>query len=114
MKMKHVVLEMYCFIENENNKPRFCEGIGHMCIQNSCEHMGSTYCPNEIAYANDKGIVEAINHWIGFGGDMESDDDNIEERAILLDEWKRISIQKIDEAYDEYMKFKNNYLKDKN
>jgi hypothetical protein len=107
--MKHVLLEMYCKCnsENEKEKPEYCIGIGHNCIQHNCKYWGCTYCPNEIAFAGSTGVVESFDDCIGFGGEMEPEIYDSNEMNVLLKEWKAICKEKIDEAYDEYMKFKN-------
>ena len=110
MMMKHVLLEMYCTLEDNQNKPIYCMGIGHNCIHNNCEYMAYTYCPNEIAYAGEYGVVESFDNCIGYGGEMEGNEDDLEESRILLDKWGDICRSKIDEAYDEYMKFKQSKL----
>lgn len=108
MKMKHVLLEMYCKCNYKNNKPKFCKGIGQTCIHHNCQYLCHTYCPNEIAFAGSNGVIESFDDCIGFGGEMEPDIYDSNEINILLKEWKLICKKKIDEAYDEYMKFKNN------
>ncbi|MDB2154093.1 hypothetical protein [Clostridium butyricum] len=110
MIMKHVLLEMYCSLKKENEKPIYCEGVGDICIHNKCEYMGCTYCPNEIAFASEQGIVKSFDDCIGYGGEMEAEEYNSDETKILLNEWKTICKKKIDEAYDEYMEFKKNRL----
>lgn len=109
--MKHVLLEMYCSLKNESEKPIYCKGIGHICVHNKCEYMGCTYCPDEIAFTGDYGVVESYDDCIGYGGEMESDEFNSEENRILLNKWKTICKTKIDQAYDEYMKYKTNRIK---
>ena len=99
--MKHVLLEVYCDLKVSCKKPAFCKGVGHVCVQNKCEHMGCTYCPNEIALTSEYGIVETFDDCIAFGGEMESKKGNLEN--VLINEWKRICKKKIIEAYDEYM-----------
>ncbi|ACD24110.1 hypothetical protein FDE76_07190 [Clostridium botulinum] len=105
MKMKHVLLEMYCSLKSDNEKPTYCEGVGHICIHNKCEYMGCTYCPNEIAYANEHGVVEDELDFVGFGGDMNGNDDN--KTKELIEKWNKICRKKIDEAYEEYMDYRN-------
>jgi hypothetical protein len=70
-----------------------------------------TYCPNEIAYAGETGVVESLDDFIGFGGEMEPDSNETLERNILITKWKDICIKKISEAYDEYMTFKKSLEK---
>lgn len=113
MIMKHVLLEMYCDCNTQNKeKPIYCNGIGHICIQHNCKYLGCTYCPNEIAYVGSTGIVESSDDCIGFGGEMEPKIYDSSEIDILLSEWKCICKKKINEAYDEYMEFKNNRIND--
>ena len=75
--------------------------------------MSYTYCPNEIAYAGEKGIVENLDEFIGFGGEMEPDSNEILERSTLLSKWRDICRKKISEAYDEYMIFKKSIEKER-
>lgn len=103
--MKHVLVEIFCFKDQE--EPKFCEGIGYMCIHNNCQYMGCTYCPNEIAYVGTKGVVESYEDSIGFGGDMVSKEENANDEQRLKNEWETICKRKINEAYYEYMKYKN-------
>ena len=109
MKMKHVLLEIYCNCntESENEKPICCNGIGNGCMENNCKYLSYTNCPYEIAFAGCTGVIESFDDCIGFGGEMEPETNNSSEREMLLKEWKSICKKKIDEAYDEYMKFKN-------
>jgi hypothetical protein len=107
MRMKHVLLEMYCNCgTNKKEKPTYCSGIGHICIQNSCKYLGCTYCPNEIAFASSNGVVESFDDCIGFGGEMEPETNDLNTRDVLLEKWKDICKKKIDEAYEEYMESK--------
>jgi hypothetical protein len=108
--MKHVLLEIYCDYntENENENPLCCNGIGNACMESNCKYLSYTNCPHEIAFTGSTGVVESFDECIGFGGEMESETNDSSEREILLKEWKSICKKKIDEAYDEYMEFKNN------
>lgn len=65
-----------------------------------CAKFSYVESPNEIALSNDKGVVENLEDFISFGGDMEPS--NEEERAVCLVLWKKICQEKISEAYLEY------------
>lgn len=99
---KHILLEVYCHKNMEQEIPCFCEsnGIipGYYCVLNHCTHMSFTSHENALCYINEKSIAEEI---ISFGGEMVSESLN-ECECVKL--WKTISIRKINEAYDEYMK----------
>lgn len=102
--MKHMILECYCDCK-EKKSGLLCEKddfkIGSYCLKNSCKYFSYTIAPNEIAYSNDKGIVENELDFVGFGGEMNPEDnDKIEE---CIDKWHEICTRKIDEAYEEYM-----------
>ncbi|URZ05407.1 hypothetical protein [Clostridium felsineum] len=107
MIMKHVLLEMYCKCNTEKEKPNYCDVIGHNCIHHNCKYLSTTCCPNEIAFAGSTGVVESFDDCIGFGGEMEPETLDSSEYGVLLSKWKEICKKKIDEAYDEYMEFKN-------
>lgn len=110
MRMKHVLLEIYCdcSTENENEKLICCNEVGKSCMESKCKYLSYTICPYEIAFTDSNGVVESFDNCIGFGGEMEPETNNSSEREILLKEWKSICKKKIDEAYDEYMEYKNN------
>lgn len=111
MIMKHVLLEIYCDcnFEIEEDKPLYCDEIGVNCFKNNCKYLSYTYCPNEIALTGSKGIVEILDDSIGFGGEMEPESNDLKDRKILLEKWKSICRKKVNEAYDEYMEYKNNF-----
>lgn len=109
MKMKHILLECFCDCEDKNEKLPCYERNGQLgiyCFQCGCKYLSYTKCPNEIAYANEEGVVENELDSVGFGGDMDGNDDN--ETKVLIDKWHEICRKKIDEAYEEYMNYKNN------
>ncbi|MHC1683049.1 MAG: hypothetical protein AB6733_08890 [Clostridiaceae bacterium] len=112
MKMKHLLLEVYCDCNtnNEENNPKYCaNGVGwpgSHCFENSCKFLSYTNCSNEIAYAGDIGVVEKLDHFIGFGGDMTPEPYDKDQEKDLKDKWKEICVRKISEAYEEYMKYK--------
>ena len=102
MKYKHLIVECYCG-EPKDAQKYPCEDTFHIgvhCFE--CPKFSYTYCPNEIAISNEKGIIENFDDLIGFGGVMETDDDAINEARIHL--WREICRKKIGEAYAEYMK----------
>jgi len=106
MKMKHLLLECYCSCDTPNkNNPCYTnsKNIGIHCLQ--CKNFSYTKCPYEIAYSNKEGLVENVDDFIGFGGEM--DVDNNEERQKLITEWSNICRAKISDAYDEYMNKRN-------
>jgi len=107
MAYNHVLLEIYCLHEENIEVPEFCKKVhkpGFHCIENSCEHRGVTYVPNEIAYADENGLVSDSESHIGFGGNMEPENVSEEKINSLKNLWKEICKKKIDEAYEEYMK----------
>lgn len=111
MGYRHVLLEVYCGYENRKDKsaklPEYCRyGVnnpGYHCFANECPFKSFTQCPNELAYVGDYGEVKDGNSYVGFGGEMESYDNDENKRIKLLKLWEDISRKKIDEAYDEYM-----------
>lgn len=99
MKMKHLIIEGYCDgnkIQNVypcNDELKF----GTHCFK--CSKFSYTYCPNEIAISDSDGLVQEC---IGFGGIMEPTDMEKRDEYIVL--WNKICKEKMDEAYDEFMK----------
>lgn len=72
--------------------------------------MSYTYYPNEIDYSGKMGLIQGVDDFISFGGEMDVkiDSDGYEiYRKQLLKKWEEICKSKISEAYDEYMKFKD-------
>lgn len=108
MGMKHVLLEVYCdcILEEGNIQPSYClNGVnnpGSYCFANECQFMSYCDSTNEIAYVDANGYVED-DAWIGFGGDMEPESNDENERSILIGKWKELCKKKINEAYEEYM-----------
>ncbi|MEJ8303112.1 hypothetical protein [Saccharibacillus sacchari] len=106
MKLRHVLLEVYC----ENNTfdvPLCCaNGIdspGYHCLSENCPNVSYTYAPYELAYTGEFGVVPDSESWVGFGGDMFPDDNNETKEAELKKIWEAICKRKIKEAYEEYM-----------
>jgi hypothetical protein len=112
--MKHVLVELICLFNTGENAqqgqapPQFClygpKKEGFHCLGGDgvrpCPHLGYCEAEHELAYAGDKGEVDR-DEWIGFGGDLQvaGIDD---QTALAL--WRKISTQKINEAYDQYMR----------
>lgn len=110
--MKHLLLEVYCDCKLEI--PSYCLNDlnstyrpGSHCFENNCKYLSYTDCPNEIAYAGELGIIETLEDFIGFGGEMEPNSNDVEKREFLLTKWRDICRKKISEAHEEYMAFKN-------
>lgn len=110
----HLLLEVYCSYKwNEEectHVPEFCKkGVknpGYHCLENECHFTTFTYADNEICYAGESGEVPSDEAWIGFGGDMESQDYNENENKELISKWEDICRKKINEAYEEFMRIK--------
>ncbi len=99
MKMDHLLIEGFCD-GDKNQKAYPCKGtlkFGVHCI--GCPKFSYTFCSNEMAISDVNGVVE---YCIGFGGNMEPTD--VEKREEYIATWNRICKEKIDEAYDEFMK----------
>lgn len=111
MKYSHLMLEVYCDYNKNEKTLNFCiNGVYNptaKCFENSCKFLSYTDCENEIAYIGSKGLSE---YDIGFGGAMnpEIDENFTENEKQLIEIWKSICKNKIDEAYREYMLIKNN------
>lgn len=100
MYMKHLLIEGYC--DGEKSEVDFlCENsfkLGIHCL--ACPQFSYSCCPNELAVSNSEGVIESLDDFIGFGGDMEPVDGAAREEWIKL--WKLICKEKIKEAYTEY------------
>jgi hypothetical protein len=115
MSFVHLLLEVYCSFENRNDKssnlPSFCgkgaNNCGYHCFENACPFVSYTNCSNEIAYVGEEGEVKDNDSWVGFGGEMEPIDYDEKKRLELLNVWERICKKKIDEAYEDFMIYKN-------
>lgn len=112
MKLKHVLLEVFC--ESNTSKAPICckDGIGnpgYHCIAENCPNVSYTYAPHELAYSGEFGVVPDSDAWIGFGGDMLPTNIDEKEEIRLKELWESICREKIQDAYKEYMKV----LKDK-
>lgn len=108
----HILLEVYCGYKHGKKKkipiPQFCKnGIdnpGYDCFKNQCQFVSYTECPNEFCFAGELGEVHDQESYIGFGGEMEPDSCDEEDRKRLILLWQQICKKKIQEAYEEYMK----------
>ena len=69
---------------------------GFWCLWNSCPYMDFTSCENGLCYVNERSEVE---EGVFFGGEMMKAGDD----ARLLELWKKISLEKIERAYEAYM-----------
>ncbi len=118
MGYKHVLLEVYCSLDYSKNNdfetPSFCKhGVnnpGYHCFDNECKYKSYTKCPNEFAYVDEFGEVVNEDCYIGFGGEMDSVDDNDITRSKMIELWENICKKKINEAYEEYMLEKNKII----
>ncbi len=100
MKFKHLLIECYC---EEELQQEICNNnfeMGIQCI--NCPQASYVPCPNELALSNNKGVVESVEDFIGFGGDMEPTEICEEEERIRI--WRDICKRKIKEAYEEYIR----------
>lgn len=99
MKMTHFVVEGFCNGDKSQDISPCKDTLkfGIYCF--NCPNFSFVSCPNEIALSNEDGIVE---DWIGFGGDMEPAE--IEKRAEYIALWSEICKEKINEAYDEFIR----------
>jgi len=93
----HILLEVYCTKNYDENigkdTPEFCCSNEltprYDCLFNKCLFVSFTSHENALCYVNEKSEAEKII--------VLSEEDN-------LQLWKEISIKKINEAYDCYMK----------
>ncbi|HOV28358.1 MAG TPA: hypothetical protein PK566_18635 [Pseudobacteroides sp.] len=110
MGIKHLLLEVYCDCEDDIDEPSFCHRgsnfPGIHCFENNCKFLSYTYCPNEISYSSELGLIESMKDCIGYGGDMLPKPYDEETQKNLVEKWKQICIRKISEAYNEYMNYK--------
>ncbi len=104
MYMMHFIIEAFCS-EEPGGKGNSCYEKGtwdfNLCFE--CPNFSCGISSNELAYSNEDGIVETMEDWIGFGGNMLPD--NMDRYDEFKEIWKEICRKKITEAYDEYMKF---------
>ncbi|MDY4544179.1 MAG: hypothetical protein SPE00_02525 [Bacilli bacterium] len=103
MKIKHLLIECFCDYDSKDKNSICFTGnkINIDCLKHNCVHFMYTKCPNEIAYANEEGVVEKETDFIGFGDEMEKE--NVKDKKILINKWKEICREKINEAYEQYI-----------
>ena len=99
----HIMLEVYCLKNLEENSKTenndSCSNCipSYMCFENNCPYVSFTSYENALCYVNQNSICEKT---IALGEETFSD-------KTLLHLWKEISLKKINEAYDEFMKKKD-------
>ncbi|MDO5521425.1 MAG: hypothetical protein Q4G58_13115 [bacterium] len=104
--MKRILIEGYCEknrVSKKDNKPcREYKGeFGPHCVE--CDWFSWTPAENAFVYTNKNSTVDS-DDVIQFGDEMEADDFNSEKYIRL---WHKICSKKIDEAYEEFMKYRN-------
>lgn len=110
MKMEHLLIEVYLEDDVDLNQD-LEQGAKLKSLLESSR--GYTITEHELVYAGKNGFVHEIEESIGFGGEMDiegNSEEAIEKRAELINLWNTICREKIDEAYEEYMK-KKEFLK---
>ena len=84
LKIKHLLIECFCDYDSKDKNSICFTGnkINIDCLKHNCVHFMYTKCPNEIAYANEEGVVEKETDFIGFGDEMEKE--NVKDKKILI------------------------------
>jgi hypothetical protein len=113
MKMEHILIEL--FLEDDVDLNQDLEQGAKLkdLIDSS---RGVTIVEHGIAYAGKNGFAHGMEDSIGFGGEMDIDstiENSVEKREHLTSLWGKVCREKIDEAYEEYMILKNEYLNNK-
>ncbi len=93
--MNHILLELYCL---KKNNEVCCLNFGkpnYLCLKNNCKCLDYTTCENTLCYINEKSEME---EGISFGGEMIKNNNGKD-----IDNWKKISLKKINEGYEDYM-----------
>ncbi|MBS6447329.1 MAG: hypothetical protein KH382_07035 [Clostridiales bacterium] len=93
--MNHILLELYCLKEDGEVCCSNIKGPNYLCLKNNCKFLDYTTCENTFCYINEKSEME---EGISFGGEMIKNNVNED-----VDNWKKISLKKIEEGYMEYM-----------
>lgn len=109
--MEHLLIEVYLEDDVDLNQDLEQGSKLEALLDGS---RGYTITEHEIVYAGKNGFVHEIEDSIGFGGEMDiegNDEETIEKRTALINLWNDICRKKIDEAYEEYMKKKEEFLK---
>lgn len=102
--LNHVLLELFCLKETDENvnknRPSYCNSAdnnpSYACLKYDCPYLAFTSCENTLCYINE---LSEMEDGILFGGEMVKDG-NID---VLLKRWKEISLEKIQDAYSQYM-----------
>lgn len=110
--MKHVLLEVY-YEDGLDLEKMLIEGFTFDELKE--KDIKFTYADYELCFAGEAGIVQNLEDFIGFGGEMDVDSDlNKTDYQThsdrLKSEWEIISRKKIEEAYKDYMSFKRTYV----
>lgn len=71
----HILLEAYCTKDDESECKLKKNKICVDCFASNCKYLSYTEAPNEIVISGKNGTSI---HDIGFGGDMETTDDERE------------------------------------
>lgn len=113
-RMKHVLLEVY-YEDGLDIEKMLTEGATFDEYKE--KDIKFTYADYELCFAGEAGIVQSLEDFIGFGGEMDIDPDinkiNYQVHSDRLKtEWEKISRKKIEEAYMDYMLFKNKYVEE--
>ena len=93
--MNHILLELYCLKEDGEVCCSNIKGPNYLCLKNNCKFLDYTTCENTFCYINVKSEME---EGISFGGEMIKNNGHED-----VDNWKKISLKKIEEGYMEYM-----------
>ena len=104
----HILLEVFCLKDTDEHaekaRPEYCKSEennpSYACLLHGCPFHAFTSCENTLCYINERSEVE---EGVLFGGEMESKDDNAE----CLKRWKKISVEAVKAAYEEYMRQKS-------
>lgn len=114
MNTKKILFEAYCDYKKECKLPKFCiNGAytpGKHCFKNECEFFSYSKLSNEMAYISKNSLVKSEKYSCGFGGDMYPQKSNDEINQVLIKKWEEICTKKIEEAYTEYLRFKDTHL----
>jgi hypothetical protein len=109
-RIKHVLLEVF-YEEGMDLVKIFKESESFDDFKGS--GIGFTYADYELCFAGEHGIVQTLDDFVGFGGELDIDpewEDYQKHNEKLKKAWGEISRKKIKEAYEEYMVFKKEYM----
>lgn len=104
MLLNHILVEGCCS-GKKGNVQTPCKGnrkMSYDCFD--CSYFGIGTCPFEICITDSEGIARTEDEWIGFGGEMNPEDWELEK--IYKEKWREICKRKIAEAYEEFMDYK--------